>query len=184
MRAYNSTIRIKEKPCVRCGKVGPIFSKGRCKGCATVEDTLARDEKELNRVVQEEDLSGLIEDADSIFSQYIRLKYADPCGKTKCFTCITVKHWSLLQCGHYIKRAHLYLRWDERNTKPQCVDCNEFKSGNMPEYTRRLELESPGITDILNEEMRLIHKPSRDEIRQVIAMYTPLVKQLKAKLQP
>jgi len=143
---------------------------------------MALDEKEVNRVIQEEDLSGLISDADAIFSQYIRLKYADPYGIVDCYTCGNKKHWTLMQCGHYVKRAHLYLRWDERNVRVQDADCNEFKAGNMPVFTKRLEGEYPGIVEILNEEMRLVHKPTRDEIRQIIATYTPKVKELKRKL--
>jgi hypothetical protein len=184
MRAHNSTIRLKQKPCKRCGLPKYIFSKGICKECATIEDTLARDEKETEKVIEKEDLSGLIEDADAIFSQFIRLKYASNDGVTGCFTCYARKHWTLMQNGHYIKRGHLFLRWDERNCRPQCQECNELKDGNIPEFTRRLESGNPGITEILTEEMRLVYKPTRDEIRQIIASYAPKVKELKTKLIP
>lgn len=139
-------------------------------------------EKESDKIIQEEDLGDLIADADAIFSQYIRLKYADKEGVAACFTCGVRKHWTIQQNGHYIKRAHLYHRFDERNCRVQCVECNEFKSGNMSEYTQRLEKEQRGITDILLEEMRLVHKPSREEIRQIISEYAPKVKALKLKL--
>lgn len=76
----------------------------------------------------------------------------------------------------------MYLRFDERNCRPQCSDCNESKYGNMAEFTRRLELQNNGIIDILTEESRLVHKPTREEIRQVIATYTPLVKHLKKQI--
>jgi hypothetical protein len=144
---------------------------------------MKRMEKVTETMIKEEDLSGLIEDADAVFSQYIRLKYADSKGVVKCFTCNTFKHWTLMQNGHYVKRAHLYLRWDERNCRPQDADCNEFKGGNIPVYTERLEAECQGITEILQEEMRIVHKPTREEIRQIISQYTPLVKELKKKLQ-
>lgn len=183
MRKHNSTIRRTEKRCKSCGKSCYVFSKGRCEHCAKIEDTLARDERETEKVIQEEDLSGLIEDADTIFSQYIRLKYTNERGMAKCYTCPEVKHWTMLQNGHYVKRAHLYLRWDERNCKPQCRTCNEFHSGNMIVYREELEKESPCITDILYDEMRIVHKPSREEIRQIISQYTPLVKALKKKIQ-
>lgn len=125
----------------------------------------------------------MIEDADRIFSQFIRLKYAGERGNTPCYTCGFVKHWTLQEAGHYIKRGHLYLRWDERNVKVQCFDCNQVLYGNMAEYTQRLEKECKGITDILKSDMRIVHKPTREEIRQVIAEYTPKVKALKLKLK-
>ena len=184
MRNYNSTIRLKKKNCVRCGSYCYIFSKGRCNDCARIEDTLARDEKEVEKLIEVEDLSGLIQDADAIFSQYIRLKYADEKGMVKCFTCDVVKHWTLMQNGHYIGRSCLVLRHDERNCRVQDSGCNEYKSGNLPIFTANLEKETPGITSILTEEMRLVHKVTRDELRQVISEYTPKVKLLKSKIIP
>jgi len=134
-------------------------------------------------VIQEEYLGDLIFDADVIFSQYIRLKYANKEGITKCFTCINQRHWTFMQNGHYMKRAHLYLRWDERNCRPQCQTCNEILSGNMIEYTKLLDQECKGLPDILRAESLLVHKPTRDEIRQIISEYTPKVKHLKYKLK-
>lgn len=181
MRKFGSTIRLKEKNCVRCGKPCYPFSKGRCEPCARIENTLALDEKEVSKVIQEEDLSGLIEDADTIFSQFIRLKYANERGLVKCYTCPEVKHWTMMQNGHYISRSHLYLRWDERNCRPQCRTCNESKYGERAKFMDALEKESQGISEYLYNDMRIVHKPTREEIRQIISQYTPLVKSLKNK---
>jgi len=180
---YNSTIGKKLKPCKSCGKPCYLFSKGRCSDCSRIEDTLLRMEKSNEKVIQEEDLTDLIHDADLIFSQFIRLKYADKSGLVTCYTCPTTKHFTLMQNGHYLKRAHLYLRWDERNCRPQCQNCNEFLSGNMAEYTKRLDQECKGLPDILKADAVLVHKPTRDEIRQIIAEYSPKVTRLKAQLK-
>lgn len=180
---HNSTIGIKEKICVSCGKLCVWFSKKRCQTCSTIEDTMKRMEKATERMIEEEDLSGLIADADAVFSQYIRLSYADMRGNVRCYTCDNIKHWTLMQAGHYIKRAHLYLRWDERNVKPQDQYCNELLGGNMVEYTKRLDVECKGLPDLLRSDSILVHKPTREEIRQVIAEYTPKVKELKKRLK-
>ena len=179
----NSTIITKKKPCKSCGRVDYHFSRGRCAQCAKVEDFAARLEKENDKVIQEEDLGDLIADADAIFSQYIRLKYVREHGYVDCYTCIATKHWTMMQNGHYMKRAHLYLRWDERNCRPQCQTCNEYEGGNMIEYTKRLDQECKGLPDILRAEAILVHKPTREEIRQIISEYTPKVKHLKYKLK-
>lgn len=181
--AHNSTIAKKERICNSCGKPCYWFSKKRCQDCARIEDTQKRMEAETDKMIVEEDLSGLIEDADRIFSQFIRLKYADEKGMVKCFTCDVVKHWTLMQNGHFIKRSHLYLRWDERNCRPQENICNEVLHGNMAEYTQRLDAECKGITDLLKSDMRLVHKATREEIRAVVTEYSPKVKSLKAKLK-
>lgn len=180
---HNSTIGVKERECISCGKKCFWFSKKRCKECSTIEDTLKRMEVSNAIVIQEEDLGDLIFDADVIFSQYIRLKYADKKGITNCYTCENKSHWTLIQNGHYMKRAHLYLRWDERNCRPQCRICNEMDYGNMAEYTKRLDIECKGLPDILRAEAVLVHKPTREEIRQIISEYTPKVKSLKQKLK-
>jgi ribosomal protein L37E len=180
---YNSTINRKKKECKSCGKPSFIFSRGRCADCSRIEDTQKRMEKETEKVIRDEDLSGLVSDADTVFSQYIRLKYANQQGFLSCFTCGVVKHWTLQQNGHYIKRGHLFLRHDERNCRPQCVECNEYKGGNMGEFTKRLEKESYGITEILKEESALVYKVTRDELRGIISDYSKKVKELKSKLK-
>ena len=180
---HNSTIIRREKICKSCGRPCYPFSKGRCQPCATQEDTTKRMEKEVSKMIVEEDLSGLIEDADRVISQYVRLKNADENGIVACYTCGLKKHWSLQQAGHYIKRANLYLRWDEgRNIRIQCVGCNEVQSGNMIVYSQKLDAECKGLPDLLRDEARLVHKPTRDEIRAIISEYSPKLKELKKRL--
>lgn len=179
---YNSTIGKKLKPCKSCGKPCYWFSKQRCSDCARVEDTMKRMEEESERVIEEEDLSGLIADADAVFSQYIRLKYANERGMVKCYTCGDLRHWTMQQNGHYVKRANLYTRWMEANCRPQCAKCNEGLYGNMAIFREKLDKEDSGITEIMVDSLKLVYKPTREEIRQVIAEYTPKVKALKKKL--
>lgn len=175
----NSTIRIKKKICTRCGNECYWFSKKRCKQCATIEDTLARMEEDTNAKLEKEGLSFLIKEADAVYSQWLRKSQADANGMVCCFTCNAVLRWQDAQCGHYIKRGNLFLRFDQRNTKIQDKSCNEYKAGNYLEYTKRLESESPGLVDILTEEAALVYKPTRDEIRSIINEYTKRLKQLK-----
>lgn len=168
MYARNSTIRVKKKTCRSCGKSEFIFSRGRCKTCSTIEDTLARMEEETKQVIKEKGLSELIDIADDVFSKVLRLSAADQNGIVTCYTCDVKLRWQDAQCGHYMKRGNLFLRFDPRNCRVQCRDCNEYKDGNMAEYTRRLEVEHPGITDILKEEAALVYKPHRHEIQAII----------------
>lgn len=179
----NSTIIRKKKLCRSCGTDQYIFSKGRCQPCATVEDTGKRVEKYAESLIVKENLSELIDKADDVFSQYIRLKYTDDLGYCSCYTCGATKQWTLLQNGHYMKRGHLYSRWDERNCRPQDRECNEQKGGNLGEFTKRLEAERPGITDILKEESMIAYKPTREEISQVIVEYRSKVNELKRRLK-
>src|SRR5215831_11907532 len=106
---FNSTIIPKKKNLI-CGHFDYAFSKGRCKQCATIEDTLIR----INEAEEKEDnLSELIKECDALFSKYIRLKNADKNGMVKCYTCSDKKRWQEQQCGHYISRYNMFLRFDE-----------------------------------------------------------------------
>lgn len=178
----NSTIEMNEKTCNICGLPKFIFSKGRCVDCARIEETQKRMEKASEIIIKEDGLSSLIEDADTIFSRYVRLKYSNERGLAKCYTCGIEKHWTMLQNGHFIKRAHLYLRWDERNCRPQCSTCNETKYGEIAVFREKLDKESCGLPEILFDEMKLVHKPTREEVRAVISEYTQKVKIMKAKI--
>lgn len=174
MRAHNSTIRVQQKNCKRCGRQKFIFSKGRCQECAKIEGAAKNDEKE-----HQIEFATIVADLDLVFSRYIRHKYANKDGLVKCYTCDSLEPVNMMTNGHYISRSHMYLRWDERNCRPQCDTCNCRKHGNIAVYTKLLEEENPGITDILLEESRMPYKWSREELLSMIGDYSKRLKQLK-----
>lgn len=176
---HNSTIRIKNKICNRCGLPKPIFSKGRCVNCARIEDALERMDDETETFIKQDGLKEFVQKADDIFSRWLRMSGADEDGIASCYTCDVMDHWSKLQCGHYIKRGSLFLRFDPRNCRIQCITCNVFLDGNYPEYTKRLEAERPGIVEYLLEESRLVQKISAEDVRGVINEYTQKLKHIK-----
>jgi NinG protein len=173
MRHFNSTIRVKQKICVSCGKPCYWFSKKRCQQCAKIQSVAEQEEAEAV-----DELGDLIDELDGIFSKYIRLKYADKDGLCECYTCGKKKKWQEMQCGHYLSRRHMFLRWDERNARPQDEYCNTYKHGNTAVYGIKLEDENPGITDILLEESRIPYKWSRIEIIAMIDDYKRRLKLL------
>jgi hypothetical protein len=177
MRIHNSTITLKQKTCRSCGKPCYWFSKQRCEQCARIEGALEKMTEQSKKEASEQGLTELIEIADDYFSKLVRLSNADDNGIVKCYTCDAEMRWQEAQCGHYIKRGNLFLRYDHRNCRVQCKDCNEYKDGNMAEYTSRLELEQPGITDILREEAAVVYKPARHELQGII---TDCKRKLKA----
>lgn len=78
---------------------------------------------------------------DSIFSQYIRRKYADENGMVKCYTCPRIFHWKEIQNGHFISRSYLATRFDENNCRPQCVGDNIFGHGRPLDFEENLKKE-------------------------------------------
>lgn len=67
-------------------------------------------------------------------------------------------------------------------SKGRCKDCNEYKDGNLAEFTKRLEAEHPGITDILKEEAAVYYRISRSEVQGVITEARVKVNELIKKI--
>src|ERR1700748_145049 len=172
----NSTIAIKRKPCRSCGRDSIIFSKGRCQNCAKIEDTQT---KISASIMEEAGLPELIEKLDELVSKWVRYSNLNEHDLCECYTC---EKWDIPSCmdaGHYITRACMYLRFDLRNIKPQCTPCNRGRYGMAPEFGKHLELDNPGITEILLDENQIIHKWSRSELESMIEEYKIKLKRLK-----
>lgn len=123
----------------------------------------------------------VLKDLDKIlwplYSVYIRSKDADWRGYVACFTCGLVLEWKYMDAGHCIPKGATgsALKYDERNTKPQCKTCNQGKGGNRKEFEARLKkLYGEGI---IQELKRLTEAQlSYQDYKDLIAKYTTLVK--------
>ena len=72
--------------------------------------------------------------ADKWFSKFIRLRDADEFGVITCITSGRRMHWSLCDCGHWISRAKMAVRYDERNANAQSKQANRFQGGHFLEH--------------------------------------------------
>ena len=84
--------------------------------------------------------SNLVKNLDSIFSQYIRLRYAKN-EIAECYTCGKKDHYKKLQAGHFASRRHYSTRWNEYNVQVQCYSCNIGQQGMQFEFGKRLNKE-------------------------------------------
>lgn len=146
--------------------------------CARIEDNKGIPDHSDN------ELDILINDLDLIFSQWVRLSHAGKDGVVSCYTCGLWMDWRKAQNGHFIPRANMFTRFDERNCRPQCETCNCHKHGNISQFTKRLNEEKIGITEILYEEAQTVYKYSRTELKGMIAEYSKKVGFLKEDLIP
>lgn len=178
MSPYNSTIQLKQKTCISCGKPCYWFSKKRCQQCAKVEDFHA---KNIAAMQQEDGLPELIDRLDGLISKWVRYSVMGSDGLTECYTCGKRFKPSDLDAGHYRPRACQFLRFDLRNIKPQCRSDNRAKYGMAAQFGKRLEEENGGITEILLEESKIIHHWTREELKQMILEYEGKVASLKIK---
>jgi len=91
----------------------------------------------------------------TIFSKWVRLSNTNAFGFCRCYTCGVLRYWKKTDAGHYIKREHHATKFDERNVKPQCRQCNRFKGGQEGEFATRIVRELGAET--LLELNRLKH---------------------------
>jgi hypothetical protein len=112
--------------------------------------------------------STLVKKLDSVFSIYIRRRYAVN-DIAKCVTCGKEDHWSKLQNGHFMSRKHLSTRWNEDNCQVQCAGCNVFRYGEQYLYSQYLG-------DKLSQELYIKSKQIRKftdvELQELIEHYT------------
>lgn len=78
--------------------------------------------------------------ADNAFSRFIRTRDSQSYeGRAfRCISCGMVKPIEQADCGHYINRAHMSLRFSELNCHAQCRHCNRFREGNIQDYRKNL----------------------------------------------
>ena len=116
---------------------------------------------------------------DTVFSEYIRRRDADMNGEVQCCTCSTKKHWKKMDCGHWIRRGYLGVRFDERNAHAQCVSCNQFLAGNPEKYDRFI-INKYGmeVFDELIELSQLEIKWMQFEVDEKVAVYKKKIKDL------
>ena len=122
--------------------------------------------------------STLVTSLDTIFSKYIRLRYADHAGMVECFTCGHRDHYKNVDAGHFQSRKHYATRWNEDNVQVQCKKCNMYYGGEQFKYAKKLGEEKA------EELWRLAHetvKISDYELREMIQLYKEKVKQLESR---
>jgi hypothetical protein len=177
----NSTIRIKMAPCPMCSdKKDKPLTAGLCQNHYWFIRAQKSAEKQTKKEVKKvAGLPDLIDDADAVFSRFIRRSAADEQGFIYCYICGKSVRWQEAEAMHYIKRgASLYLRHDKRNVYAGCTECNQHKDGNYVAFTQRLHEDHPGLVEILQEEAALNYKPTRDELKAIISECSTKLKKL------
>jgi hypothetical protein len=117
-------------------------------------------------------LSALEKKLDRVFSEYIRRKDADHGGTVDCCTCGKLFYWKEVDAGHFVKRQHRSIRWDERNVHPQCTRCNHFMGGRQDDYAQFV-IKKYGQT-VFDELMLLKYqtvKYTRADLMDMIELY-------------
>lgn len=111
--------------------------------------------------------SHLVKKLDTVFSQYIRRRYAKN-DIAECVTCGKRDHWKKMDAGHFMSRKHYSTRWDEDNVQVQCKSCNLYNQGEQYKYSIFLGQEK---SDELYMKSRQTVKLSNFELEELIEIY-------------
>lgn len=109
---------------------------------------------------------------DQAFGRYIRLR-----DNHVCYTCGLKMEPSKSQCGHFVPRQYLSLRFDEINCHAQCYACNMLYNGQPSAYAARLKKDyGADIIEKLERKRREITKLTPAWYQKQIDHYTSLTK--------
>ena len=121
-----------------------------------------------------------MDNADAAFSLYIRTRDSQQHeGRAfKCISCNRTLPVTQADCGHYINRSHMSLRFSELNCNAQCRNCNRFQEGNFSGYRQGLirkigeqkvillEAQKNITSKISNFELELLAKHYKAETKK------------------
>ena len=124
--------------------------------------------------------STLMRNADDAFSLFIRTRDSQAYeGRAfKCISCQRVWPIDQADCGHYVNRGHMSLRFNECNCSSQCRRCNRFQEGNIQDYRKGLikkigeqkvlllEAQKNVTNKISNFELEIIAKHYKEETKK------------------
>lgn len=117
-----------------------------------------------------------IKELDRVFSIAVRKKDADENGFVKCITCISIKHWSQMTCGHWRKRRHISTRWMMENCGAQCSFCNCELQGNEAKHEEYInKTYGEGMSDELNFLSNTERKITIEEMKELINKFRKLI---------
>jgi 5-methylcytosine-specific restriction endonuclease McrA len=123
---------------------------------------------------------GKLDTLDRVFSEYIRRRDSDSNGYGRCISCGKIIHWKDADAGHFCNRAHMSLRYDEKNVNLQCRHCNRFREGEMLGYSEGLVKKyGPEVLDYLKIKKHNTCKLGPFEIELLKKTYKQKLKDLE-----
>jgi hypothetical protein len=73
--------------------------------------------------------SEIVADLDRLYRKIRKLEWADGSDYCRCYTCRQLFRRTEIEVGHFDSRRFVAIRWDDRNTRPQCHLCNQAQAG-------------------------------------------------------
>ena len=120
--------------------------------------------------------------ADRVFSDYVRLYYADDYWYVRCFTSWVRLLWNEAENWHYRSRDYLKYRFDITNCHPQCHRDNVILNWNYRNYHKNMVAEYwEEIEEKLWNDKELVDYNQARYEANILNRYT-FIQEKKAKL--
>lgn len=124
------------------------LQKGKHRARSTIKKPTLEEMKKRGIVVKASSLNAVgknerstaLDDADTNFSTWIRVKAADEDGLLYCFICGNRFHWKEAVAMHCEPRASMPTRFDQINVQPGCTECNGKPNGDRETFRTMLDM--------------------------------------------
>jgi len=130
--------------------------------------------------------STIMRKADDAFSLFIRTRDSQVYeGKAfRCISCQRVLPINQGDCGHYVNRSHMSLRFSELNCNIQCRHCNRFQEGNIQDYRKGLikKIGEPKVL-LLEAQKNITNKLSNFELEIIAKHYKEETKKFEYQIK-
>lgn len=117
--------------------------------------------------LEEKTYKDLVKKLDQEVSFYVKHTFEVAPGICRCYTCGALHEISDIQWGHYISRRYYAVRWDLRNSRPQCKGCNGPRKGDPLKFRANL-VEDIGAANVEDLEFKARFHGERTSPREWI----------------
>ena len=104
---------------------------------------VSKNKKKTKRKRGSDERKTWIEKLDRVFSLYIRLRDTKEFNfkGCRCISCGEPTTYDMLDCGHFVSRNAMAIRWEEDNCHAECRKCNRMQGDHLLGYRRNLILK-------------------------------------------
>lgn len=120
-----------------------------------------------SRKLDDLDYQTLVHRLDKEVAIYIKKTFEVAPGISRCYTCKNLYETKDIQWGHFISRRYHAVRWDLRNSRPQCRGCNGPRGGE-PFKFRWYLVEDIGDENVKDLESLARMNGERNTPREVL----------------
>ena len=114
----------------------------------------------------------------------IRMEAADDRGICRCVTCGKKGHYKRMQGGHFVPGRRQSILFIEENIHVQCINCNNYLSGNVMEYERfMVNTYGKDAVDEIRALKNVVVSHTREELAEMQDGYKQRIKTQEQRLK-